>query len=82
MRLLSVICLLTERGIVLSQAEQFDILDLHKKFTQDLLSFVLVWVDWKKNTLVSLRLKPVLFPKSKLEKKHYSTVSQPESTLN
>ena len=45
MRLLSVICLLTERGIVLSQAEQFDILDLHKKFTQDLLSFVLVWVD-------------------------------------
>ena len=69
MRLLSLICLLTERGIVLSQAEQFDILDLHKKFTQDLLSFVLVWVDWWKNALVSLGLKPVLFPKSKLKKK-------------
>ena len=30
------ICLLTEHGIVLSQAEQFDVLDLYKTCTQDI----------------------------------------------
>ena len=30
-----VICSLTEHGIVLSQAEQFDVLDLYKTLTQD-----------------------------------------------
>ena len=51
----SAICLLTERGIVLSQAEQFDILGLHKTFTQDILSFVLIWVNWWKNTWLWLK---------------------------
>ena len=39
------ICLLTEHRIVLSQAEQFDVLELYKARTQDILLFVLFWVN-------------------------------------
>ena len=40
------ICLLTEHRIVLSWAEQFDVLALYKTLTQNVvLSFVLFWVD-------------------------------------
>ena len=43
-RLKYVNCSLTEHRIVLSQAEQFDVLDLYKTRTQDELSLILFFL--------------------------------------
>ena len=39
------ICSFTNHRIVLSQTEQFDVLDLYKTHTQDILPIILFWVN-------------------------------------